>query len=215
MTPNPSRPQSAQRFDLGRVQRRRKLVIATVTLVVVMMLPLMQSLAQVEMFTHEVVEIGGIALILIAIFGRAWCTLYIGGRKASQLTDAGPYSISRNPLYMFSFIGAAGIGAQTGSFLIALLFGAGALVIFLPVILKEEHALGELFGTPFEDYKARVPRFGPRLSAWKDADVLEVRPKLLVRTLRDGLVFLMVIPVFELIDWLQVSGLIDPLVYLP
>lgn len=206
---------SAPRRDLSRVQRRRKLAIACIALVVLCALPLMQSFARVEMFTHEGVEIAGVVLILIAIFGRAWCTLYIGGRKARQLTETGPYSISRNPLYMFSFIGATGIGAQTGSLLVALLFGVGALGVFLPVILREECALSELFGASFETYKARVPRFGPRFGVWRDADMLEVRPQLLVRTLRDGLVFLMVIPIFELIDRMQVGGLVDPLIYLP
>ncbi|KJE36281.1 hypothetical protein UF64_05370 [Thalassospira sp. HJ] len=215
MTSNASIPFSAQRNDLRRVQRRRKLAIACITLFVLCALPLMQSFARVGMFTHESVEIGGIILILIAIFGRAWCTLYIGGRKARQLTDTGPYSISRNPLYMFSFIGATGIGAQTGSLLVALLFGLGAFAVFLPVILREERALGEMFGASFSEYKARVPRFGPRVTVWQDAEMLEVRPKLLVRTLRDGLVFLMVIPIFELIDRLQVIGLIIPMVYLP
>ena len=215
MTVNPSNSLSAPRRELSRVQRRRKLAIACVALLVLCTLPLMQSLGQVEMLTHEGIERGGIALIVIAILGRAWCTLYIGGRKARQLTDTGPYSISRNPLYMFSFIGATGIGAQTGSLLVGLLFGVGALSIFLPVILREERALSELFGASFEIYKERVPRFGPRLRVWRDADVLEVRPQLFVRTLRDGLVFLMVIPIFELIDQVQVDGLIDPLIYLP
>jgi protein-S-isoprenylcysteine O-methyltransferase Ste14 len=215
MTSNTSSIVSAQRSDLRRVQRRRKLAIACITLLVLCALPLMQSLARVEMFTHESVEMGGIVLILVAVLGRAWCTLYIGGRKARDLTDTGPYSISRNPLYLFSFIGATGIGAQTGSLLVALLFGVGAFAIFLPVILREERALETLFGAPFEDYKARVPRFGPRFGAWRDAEILEVRPHLLWRTLRDGLVFLMVIPIFELIDRLQVGGLIDPLIYLP
>ncbi|BDW87979.1 methyltransferase family protein [Thalassospira tepidiphila] len=215
MTSNPSNTIATPRQDLRRVQRRRKLAIAGIALLVLCALPLMQSLAQVEMFTHETVETGGIVLILMAIFGRAWCTLYIGGRKARDLTDTGPYSISRNPLYMFSFIGAVGIGAQTGSLLIALLFGVGAFGVFLPVILREERALETLFGASFDDYKARVPRFGPRFGAWRDAEILEVRPHLLWRTLRDGLVFLMVIPIFELIDRLQISGLVDPLVYLP
>ena len=215
MTSNPSNAITTPRQDLRRVQRHRKLAIAGIALAVLCALPLMQSLAKVQMFTHESVEIGGIVLIILAIFGRAWCTLYIGGRKALDLTDTGPYSISRNPLYMFSFIGAIGIGAQTGSLLVALLFGIGAFAIFLPVVLREERALQTLFGKPFEDYKARVPRFGPRFGAWQDAEILEVRPHLLWRTLRDGLVFLMVIPIFELIDRLQVGGLIDPLVYLP
>ena len=56
---------------------------------------------------------------LVCIVGRAWCSLYIGGRKKAEIVDRGPYSISRNPLYVFSFMGAFGVGAQTGSVTLA------------------------------------------------------------------------------------------------
>lgn len=176
---------------------------------------MVHSLTVVKAVNHEAVEMLGIALILVAILGRTWCTLYIGGRKAQELTRSGPYSISRNPLYLFSFIGAAGIGAQTGSLLIAALFLAGAVAVFLPVILREERALKEIFKCDFSDYQASVPRFGPQFSSWRDVETIEVKPRLLWRTIRDGMVFLMVIPIFELIDWLQLSGIVHPIIQLP
>lgn len=205
----------ASRSALTKLQRRRKLVITLLALIVLFALPLTHSLVSGPLALHEWVEVTGLGLIAIAILGRGWCTLYIGGRKAQALTDVGPYSISRNPLYLFSFIGAAGIGAQTGSIVISLFFVAGAVGIFLPVILREERALEELFGAPFNRYKERVPRFGPAFARWKDADTIEVRPKLVWRTLRDGLVFLMFVPLFEAIDWLQAEGFIHPLIHLP
>ena len=59
---------------------------------------------------HETIEVAGLALIVVGIAGRIWCTLYIGGRKASEIVASGPYSISRNPLYVFSSIAAGGAG---------------------------------------------------------------------------------------------------------
>ncbi|HAY47380.1 MULTISPECIES: methyltransferase family protein [Thalassospira] len=215
MIPQLTETVAAPRQALTVLQRRRKLVIAALALVLLGTLPLIQSVAKVQMSLHEGIELGGIGLIAVAIFGRAWCTLYIGGRKAQQLTDRGPYSISRNPLYVFSFIGAAGVGAQTGSLVISAIFVLGAVAVFLPVILREERALAQLFGPQFERYQARVPRFGPRFSAWRDMDAIEVRPKLLWRTLRDGLAFFLAVPLFEFFDWLQVSGIVHPLVHLP
>lgn len=206
---------AAPRRALTDLQRRRKLAISCLSVLMIGALPLIQSNAAVGMFTHEAVETAGVLLIAIAILGRGWCTLYIGGRKAQELTDSGPYSLSRNPLYVFSFIGAAGIGAQTGSLLMTLLFVLVAIAVFLPVILREERALAEIFGNAFVAYQADVPRFGPRFSAWQDMETLNIRPKLLWRTLCDGLVFLMVVPLFELIDWLQVSGIVHPIVHLP
>ena len=200
---------------LRTIQRRRKRILRIGVVVLLVLVAGSQAMAERQSELHDMIEATGLFAIGICIFGRGWCSLYIGGRKAQTLTDVGPYSISRNPLYLFSFIGAAGIGAQTGSMLIATLFAAGAVAIFLPVILREERALEELFGVPFIRYKERVPRFGPAFSCWKDADTIEVRPKLVWRTLRDGLVFLMFIPLFEAIDWLQAEGFIHPLIHLP
>jgi protein-S-isoprenylcysteine O-methyltransferase Ste14 len=80
---------------------------------------------------------------VIAILGRAWSTRYIGERKANLLVTEGPYSVSRNPLYLFSFL-----GAQTGSLLIAI-FAAGTVPIFRPVIKREEAAPQILFGETY------------------------------------------------------------------
>src|SRR5690349_15131041 len=55
---------------------------------------------------EDAIEWAGMILIFICVCGRTWCSLYIGGRKISELVAVGPYSISRNPLYVFSIIGA-------------------------------------------------------------------------------------------------------------
>jgi len=72
---------------------------------------------------HEAMRWLGAALIFVCVSGRTWCTLYIGGRKNHELVTAGPYSVCRNPLYVFSIIGAIGIGAQLGAVLVAILVG--------------------------------------------------------------------------------------------
>ena len=41
-------------------------------------------------------------MILICILGRTWATLYIGGQKQRELVTKGPYSVVRNPLYLFT-----------------------------------------------------------------------------------------------------------------
>ncbi len=56
-------------------------------------------------------EIWGITAIFVAIAGRAWVLLYIGGRKNSELVTYGPYSITRNPLYVFSLTGITGVAS--------------------------------------------------------------------------------------------------------
>lgn len=39
---------------------------------------------------HKAIEWIGVVLIFICIFGRSWCSLYIGGRKKTELVTRGP-----------------------------------------------------------------------------------------------------------------------------
>ena len=179
---------SAASFDIQRVQRVRKAAMLLGIIVVVSVAVLTRS----EWASGEVdegIEALGLALIAICIVGRAWCSLYIGGRKKSEIVDRGPYSVSRNPLYMFSFIGAFGVGAQTGSASLAALFLSVTVLVFWFTVRREEEWLSETFGATYDAYVARTPRFGPDFSKWSDEGVLEIRPRFFLTTLRDGLVF--------------------------
>lgn len=153
------------------------------------------------------IEDTGAFLIIVAVFGRTWCTLYIGGRKRVELVTSGPYSIVRHPLYLFSLIGLAGIGAQTGSLLIAV---AVPLLFSWPlasVARHEEDVLSERFGQQHASYVARVPAFIPRPLLWKDEAILDVRPRLVRRTFLEACLLLLAIPVAEVVQSMQVRGL--------
>ena len=192
---------------LRRVQLIRKAVLAACILAVCILAAVSHTLSG-EHDLHEALESIGLALIGICIVGRSWCSLYIGGRKKAEIVDRGPYSITRNPLYVFSFIGAFGVGAQTGSVTIGAIFAVATFLVFLRTVGREEAWLAEHFGAPYAAYCARTPRFLPNPARWRDADELTIRPAFFVRTLRDGLVFLAAIPVMEGIEHLQSSGLI-------
>ena len=69
---------------------------------------------------HEFIEIAGIVLVFACIFGRMWSILYVGSKKNKELVTSGPYSMTRNPLYFFSCIGAVGVGLMYGSVVVAL-----------------------------------------------------------------------------------------------
>lgn len=205
---------TAASFDLQRVQRIRKAVML-VGIVAVVAIALLSRSEWGDGAFHESLEAIGLALIAICIVGRAWCSLYIGGRKKTEIVDRGPYSVSRNPLYVFSFIGAFGVGAQTGSVTLAALFMAVTVVVFWFTVRREEVWLSEAFGAPYAAYAARTPRFGPDFSKWRDEDRLEIRPRFFLTTLRDGLVFLLAIPLFESVERLQNIGWPVPILYLP
>jgi protein-S-isoprenylcysteine O-methyltransferase Ste14 len=201
-------------IGLGRTQRLRKLALLIAAITTAAMLPFMRSWPD-EGALHESIEVFGMFSIVLAVVGRCWCTLYIGGRKRKEIVDIGPYSISRNPLYLFSMIGIVGLGAQTGSLALALILLTVAIAIFLPVIMKEEEALRRDFGSGYTAYCARVPRFGPRFSTWQDSEIVAARPRLFWITAREGLLLLLVIPLCESIEWLQDAGWFVPFIRLP
>src|SRR5262245_14008421 len=114
-------------INLQAVQRKRKLALTLGAALWLLAMLVTQSRWRTGApYLYLLIAGVGLVLILLGILGRTWCTLYIGGLKKRELVTAGPYSLVRNPLYVFSALGAAGIGAQTGSALLAVLLGAGA-----------------------------------------------------------------------------------------
>jgi protein-S-isoprenylcysteine O-methyltransferase Ste14 len=115
---------STHNFDLSAVQHRRKRVVGASLVAPIMALLFTQSMWVIDGPAHLSIEWIGLALIVVCILGRTWCALYLGGKKKRQLVRHGPYSIVRNPLYLFSAIGAAGVGLCAGSLVIGAIFGA-------------------------------------------------------------------------------------------
>lgn len=106
MTPTPT-PTPAPALDLASIQKLRKVAVSIALLGLIALSVVSQSIGGVDGPWHESVEAIGLAAIVLSIVGRAWCTLYIGGRKKAEIVDRGPYSISRNPLYVFTFARSA------------------------------------------------------------------------------------------------------------
>jgi protein-S-isoprenylcysteine O-methyltransferase Ste14 len=208
------KPSAKSNNELARYQQRRRAVLAVLIVIIFMALLFVRSAAAPEDRMHEHVEAFGIGAILIAILGRTWCTLYIGGRKASEIVRGGPYSVTRNPLYVFSTIGAAGIGAMTGSVVVAALLAVLCCVSFYSVIFVEEAYLEAAFGEPYRQYMNDVPRFFPNPALFKESGMLSVRPQTLYRTFADGLVFLAAYPFFEFVEYLQQTGTLPVLLRL-
>lgn len=205
---------TAINFDLQRVQKWRKAAMG-VGLVVALALAALTASIGGETIWHEAIEALGLAMIALCVVGRAWCSLYIGGRKKAEIVDRGPYSVSRNPLYLFSFVGAFGVGAQTGSITLAVVFTLLTLVVFHGTILREEAWLRTAFGDSYRAYAVRTPRYGPDLAKWRDSETIEVHPRFFLTTLRDGMVFVLAVPVFEAMAMLQQSGVLAVLARLP
>lgn len=215
MTEDQVAPAAISGSWLQDVQRRRKWVLRILAGAALGGVVVSSSLATPNGFTHEAIEYFGVGLLLVCVIGRAWCTLYIGGRKKAELVQDGPYSISRNPLYVFSFIGAAGVGAAAGSVVAILLVALACYAVFAIVVIKEEAFLSDRFGADYKAYCARVPRFWPRFSSWHDVETVEASPRLVLASVRDGAVFFLAIPLVEGIEYLHVIDVLPTLFRLP
>lgn len=198
---------------LNPMQYARKVTL-TVLLLGVLALIALVSTPPAWPDLHEGIEDFGLLCLLTCILGRCWCTLYIGGRKGAELVDTGPYSLCRNPLYFFSFVGAFGAGAQTGSLTIALILTAVTWGVFRAVVSREEAFLKGALGDAYARYLTRVPRFLPNPTLWRGLDVLEIRPRRVVLTFFDGLAFLAAVPIAEGFEWLQNAHIIPVLAHL-
>lgn len=84
-------------------------------------------------------------------------------RKNEELAVSGPYSYSRNPLYLGSILIAVGFAVAARSVWIWVLLLVLFVLIYVPVIRGEEAYLRSVF-PEFESYSKRVPRLLPRWS---------------------------------------------------
>jgi protein-S-isoprenylcysteine O-methyltransferase Ste14 len=202
--------------DLHQLQRKRKLALVIGMVCGIALLAITDSAWRAEWpRVHRVIQWSGLVLILVCILGRTWCTLYIGGQKKRELVTKGPYSVVRNPLYLFTLLGTAGMGALSGSIVMSVLAAAFATVVFVFVVRQEEQFLLTAFPQDFPAYAARVPRLWPRFSAWQDADRLIVQPRLVHRTFFDASLFLLAVPLIALKALLRDWGWIPMLLGLP
>lgn len=164
---------------------------------------------------HEAIEEAGALLIGACIVGRVFCTLYIGGRKNAQLVRHGPYSVTRNPLYVSSLAGATGVGLSSASLVVGGLFGFAVWLLLSAAIRGEERRLLERFGPEYAAYQREVPRWIPNPSLWRDAPALAIEPRLVGRRLVEGLALLATVPVVEILEQLHEAGALPFYVALP
>lgn len=106
----------------------------------------------------------GFPIVALGEAIRVWSSGHIG--KDEWLTVDGPYSLSRNPLYLGNFFLGLGISAMGRSPALLALFLVGFYFIYKPTIASEEKKLAQKFGKDYLDYCERVPRFFPSPRRW-------------------------------------------------
>lgn len=157
---------------------------------------------------YEALTTLGVLTVFAGVLGRFWSIIYVGGRKARMVFQDGPYSICRHPLYLFSTVAAVGAGLMLGSLVMAAVTGAVAHALLRITARKEERFLRAEFGSDYDDYAARVPMILPRPSLFTTAETATFAVRPLKANFRDALVFLSLIPLATLLEWLKLHDLV-------
>jgi len=100
----------------------------------------------------------GLPVSIAGLLLRAWAAGHLA--KNQNLATSGPYSYMRNPLYVGTLLVAAGLVIASRQWLLAALFGAVFLFVYLPVIELEEQHLRKLF-PKYHAYADEVPMLLP------------------------------------------------------
>lgn len=93
-------------------------------------------------------------------------------RQGDRLVETGPYVLTRNPMYLGSFLIGVGFALIVWPWWSWPIFAVFFYMRFIVEILKEEKRLAELFPNDFTAYCQRAPRLLPSLKT-----VLKTSPK--------------------------------------
>lgn len=152
---------------------------------------------------NEILTLAGYSLLIVAALGRIWCSVYICGRKDDELCQDGPYSVCRNPLYVFSFLGMIGFALGARNLPILIVMVPVYWAFYLPVIAGEERRLAGKFGDAYKEYSAKVNRLLPRFKTFWSQTRLQIDPRTVSHTLLDAVWFFIAILLLEIHRYLQ------------
>lgn len=103
----------------------------------------------------------GGAVALLGLLLRAYAAGCLD--KSRSLAMGGPYAHTRNPLYLGSFLMGAGFAIAGVSWALGLVFLGLFLLVYWPVMRREEEFLRQQFGEACDRYASAVPFFIPRM----------------------------------------------------
>lgn len=110
----------------------------------------------------------GLFIIAAGELVRIYAVSFIGGvsrtrtksTNQSLITD-GAFSIVRNPLYVGNFLITTGVAVYAGPLWMVLLAALAFSFQYYYIVRYEESLLASKFGSEYEDYCKRIPRWWP------------------------------------------------------
>ncbi len=99
------------------------------------------------------------------MLAAAWKILY-SAQRAGQLATRGPYAVIRHPQYVGFMLVMSGFLLQWPNLPTLAKFPV-LVFMYVKLALREEDEAGARFGTDYERYAERTPRFVPRLASFR------------------------------------------------
>ncbi|MGA2914614.1 MAG: isoprenylcysteine carboxylmethyltransferase family protein [Sedimentisphaerales bacterium] len=187
-------------------EKVRILVSRTFVIFLLIIILFSDSHWQFHPITDTLIFAAGCLLASIGAMGRLWCSLYISGYKNNTLITTGPYSIMRNPLYLFSLIGAIGVALATETLLIPLIVLIVFVASYPSVIRGEEKRLLIKHGEKFKQYRKKTPSFFPKFSLYEEPETYVVNPKIFQKSIFSALWFIWFIGILDIVETLHEIG---------
>ena len=157
----------------------------------------------------------GFLLIVAAVLGRLWTTLFIAGRKDEQLVREGPFSVCRHPLYLASILAALGIGLTTRSLTLTIVLPLLVGTILTITSHREDAVLLAAHGAAFREYRDRVPAFWPAWWLLRTPESVTVQPRIYLKAFLDAASFLGLWLLVLMLESLRAGGAWPALFRLP
>lgn len=157
----------------------------------------------------------GLVLVGLGAMGRVWASMYISGYKDKTLVTEGAYSVVRNPLYVFSFIGAVGVGCATGSLVLIGLLILGFFLYYPLTTVDEEQRLAAQYGQEYTEYLRRTPRYIPDFSLFHESETYTVDTKTYRYAFLDAVWFVWIYGLIQLIEKLHTAGILPTILRIP
>jgi protein-S-isoprenylcysteine O-methyltransferase Ste14 len=158
-------------------------------------------------FVEETLFFVGMAFVGFGAAGRAWATAFISGHKSERMITTGPYSMCRNPLYLFSWMIGVGIGFCTETFTAPLILGSGLLVLNYFQIKAEEKHLSNTFGDEYQAYLMNAPRFFPSFRNYSEPEEIRVSPRIMRKGFFGIAFLILLVGAMEALEYLHQSGI--------
>jgi len=157
----------------------------------------------------------GFIFIVTTTLGRIWCFIYISGYKEDKLIQYGPYSLIRNPLYVFSFIGTVGLGLASENLLALALMIILFCVLYPSVVEDEESNLKKIHGESFDTYASKTPRWIPNFKHYQDSEEYPVKPRIFFKAMLESMWFLWFYMILQVIENFHHMGILPVYLMIP